>query len=167
MSLLKLTQIVEPALEDIGYLLVRLNFSRQDENSNRQKRSKLQIMAEPVDLSEMTIKDCEKISRHIATVLDVEDPIKVPYYYLEVSSPGIDRPLTRIADFDRFKGELVKVRMRSIRDGRKRFRAKIAKVDKNENIIFETGFGRITLGLGEIEYVCIDPSKYFSTKSRI
>ena len=166
MSLLKLTQIVEPALEDIGYLLVRLNFSRQDENSNRQKRSKLQIMAEPVDLSEMTVNDCEKISRHIATVLDVEDPIKVPYY-LEVSSPGIDRPLTRIADFERFKGELVKVRMRSIRDGRKRFRAKIAKVDKNENIIFETGFGRVTLGLGEIEYVCIDPSKYFSTKSRI
>ena len=166
MSLLKLTQIVEPALEDIGYLLVRLNFSRQDENSNRQKRSKLQIMAEPVDLSEMTIKDCEKISRHIATVLDVEDPIKVPYY-LEVSSPGIDRPLTRIADFDRFKGELVKVRMRFTRDGRKRFRAKIAKVDENENIIFETGFGRITLGLGEIESVCIDPSKYFSTKSRL
>ena len=104
MSLLKLTQIVEPALEDIGYLLVRLNFSTQDENSNRQKRSKLQIMAEPVDLSEMTVKDCENISRHIATVLDVEDPIKDPYY-LEVSSPGIDRPLTRIADFDRFKGE--------------------------------------------------------------
>jgi len=166
MSLLKLTQIVEPALEDIGYLLVRLNFSMQDENSNRQKRSKLQILAEPVDLSEMTVEDCEKISRHIATVLDVEDPIKVPYY-LEVSSPGIDRPLTRIADFDRFKGEPVKVRMRLIRDGRKRFRAKIAKVDENENIIFETGFGRITLGLGEIEYVCIDPRKYFSTKSRV
>ena len=114
----------------------------------------------------MTVKDCEKISRHIATVLDVEDPIKVPYY-LEVSSPGIDRPLTRIADFDRFKGESVKVRMRFIRDGRKRFRAKIAKVDENENIIFETGFGRITLGLDEIESVCIDPSKYFSTRSRL
>ena len=166
MSLLKLTQIVEPALEDIGYLLVRLNFSMQDENSNRQKRSKLQILAEPVDLSEMTVNDCEKISRHIATVLDVEDPIKVSYY-LEVSSPGIDRPLTRIADFDRFKGEPVKVRMRLIRDGRKRFRAKIAKVDENENIIFETGFGRITLEFGEIESVCIDPSKYFSTKSRV
>ena len=166
MSLLKLTQIVEPALEDIGYLLIRLNFSTQNENSNRQKRSKLQIMAEPVDLSEMTVKDCENISRHIATVLDVEDPIKDPYY-LEVSSPGIDRPLTRIADFDRFKGESVNVRMRFIRDGRKRFRAKIAKVDENENIIFETGFGRITLGLGEIESVRIDSSKYFSKKSRV
>ena len=162
MSLLKLTQIVEPALEDIGYLLVRLNFSTQDEKSNRQKRSKLQIMAEPVDLSEMTLEDCEKISRHIATVLDVEDPIK-DAYHLEVSSPGIDRPLTRIADFYRFKGESVLVRMRFMRDGRKRFKAKITKVDENENIIFETGFGRVALGLSEIETVRIDPRKYFST----
>ncbi len=60
MSLLKLTQIVEPAIEDIGYLLGTIKFSMQDENSNRQKRSKLQILAEPVDLSEMTVKDCEK-----------------------------------------------------------------------------------------------------------
>ena len=164
MSLLKLTQIVEPALEDIGYLLVRLNFSTQDENSNRQKRSKLQIMAEPVDLSEMTVKFCENISRHIATVLDVEDPIKDPYY-LEVTDYDCWHP-----DHESVS---VKQIIKTLKENSEKAErliialSEVDKVDKNENIIFETGFGRITLGLGEIEYVCIDPSKYFSTKSRI
>ncbi len=161
----KLTQIVESSLTDIGYMLVRLNYFASAEKSNKQTRGRLQIMAEPTDLSEMTLDDCAKISRHIATVLDVEDPIK-DAYNLEVSSPGIDRPLTRLADFKRFKGDLVKVRMRVMQDGRKRFRGRIADIDENENIIFEAGFGRVTLSLKDLETVCIDPSKYFSTPAR-
>ena len=161
----KLTQIIEPALLDIGYILVRLNFSVPPDKPNKHNRGILQIMAEPEDLSEMTVEDCAKISRHIATVLDVEDPIQ-DAYNLEVSSPGIDRPLTRLSDFERFKGELVKVRMRLMQDGRKRFRGRIADIDKNENIIFEAGFGRVTLSLNELESVRIDPSKYFSTPAR-
>ena len=161
----KLTQIIEPALSDIGYILVRLNFSGPREKSNKHHRGLLQIMAEPADLSEMTVEDCARISRHITTVLDVEDPIQ-DAYNLEVSSPGIDRPLTRLPDFERFKGELVKVRMRFMQDGRKRFRGRIADIDKNKNIIFEAGFGRVTLGLDELESVRIDPSKYFSTPVR-
>lgn len=165
MSHSKLTQIIEPALTDIGYLLVRLNYFASVEKSNKQIRGKLQIMAEPIDLSEMTVDDCVKISRHIATVLDVEDPIQ-DGYNLEVSSPGIDRPLTRLADFHRFKGESVKVRTRFIQDGRKRFRGRIAEIDENDKIIFEAGFGRVTLSLEDLEAVRIDPSKYFSTPAR-
>ncbi len=166
MSHPKLTQIIEPALADIGYILVRLNYTVPLEKSNKQIRGSLQIMAEPTDLSEMTVEDCAKISRHIATVLDVEDPIQ-DAYNLEVSSPGIDRPLTRLADFERFKGELVKVRMRVMQDGRKRFRGRIAEIDENENIIFEAGFGRVTLSFQDLETVRIDPSKYFSTPARL
>ena len=165
MSHSKLTQIIEPALTDIGYILVRLNYSASIEKSNKNTRGRLQIMAEPNDLSEMTVEDCAKISRHVATVLDVEDPIR-DAYDLEVSSPGIDRPLTRLSDFKRFKGESVKVRMRVMQDGRKRFRGRIAEIDEKENIIFDAGFGRVKLSLQDLETVCIDPSKYFSTSAR-
>ncbi len=161
----KLTQIIELALTDIGYILVRLNYSVSADKSDKQTHGRLQIMAEPIDLSKMTVEDCAKISRHLATVLDVEDPIQHAYN-LEVSSPGIDRPLTRLSDFKRFKGELVKVRMRAMQDGRKRFRGKIAEIDEKENIIFETGFGRVMLRLQDLETVCIDPSKYFSSPAR-
>ena len=129
MSNSKLTQIIEQALTDIGYILVRLNYSASIEKYNKQTRGRLQIMAEPNDLSEMTVEDCAKISKHVAAVLDVEDPIQESYN-LEVSSPGIDRPLTRLSDFKRFKGELVRVRMRVMQDGRKRFRGRIAEIDE-------------------------------------
>ena len=165
MSYQKLTEIIEPALADIGYLLVRLHYSVPVDKKNKKMRGSLQIMAEPSDLSEMTVEDCAKISRHVATVLDVEDPIQ-DAYNLEVSSPGIDRPLTKLTDFIRFKGELVKVRMRFMQEGRKRFRGKIADIDEDENIIFETGFGQIKLRLSELESTRIDPSEYFSTPAR-
>ena len=157
-----LTQIIEPALKDIGYLLVGLNYSAPVDKTKKEIRANLQILAEPVDLSNMHVEDCEKISRHISTVLDIEDPIQKAYN-LEVSSPGIDRPLTKIDDFKRFKGESVKVRMHSMKDGRKRFKGKISYVDKDENIFFDTGFGRVRLGFTELESVRIDPSKYFSS----
>ena len=68
----------------------------------------------------MTVEDCETLSRHVAALLDVEDPIS-DAYRLEVSSPGIDRPLTRIEDYERFSGELAKISLRFMLDGRKRF----------------------------------------------
>lgn len=166
MSSKMLTQIIEPALEDIGYLLVYLNYSTQVDKTHGKARASLQILAEPADFSNMTVEDCERISRHIATVLDVEDPICGPYN-LEISSPGVDRPLTRISDFKRFRGEPVKVRMRLTKDGRKRFRGKISDVDENENIFFDTGFGRVKLSINELESARIDPSKYFSSSSRL
>ena len=162
----KLTQIIEPALKDIGYLLVNLSYYAPANKIKREIRASLQILAEPADLTDLTVEDCEKISRHLATVLDVEDPIQGAYN-LEVSSPGMDRPLNRIADFKRFKGELVKVRMRFMKDGRKHFRGKISSIDENENIIFDTGFGKVKLSITELESARIDPSEYFSSGSRL
>ena len=71
MSYQKLTEIIEPALADIGYMLVRLHYSVPVDKKNKKMRGSLQIMAEPSDLSEMTVEDCAKISRHVATVLEI------------------------------------------------------------------------------------------------
>jgi ribosome maturation factor RimP len=87
----------------------------------------LQIMAERTD-GTMTVEDCEEISKAISPVLDVEDPIDKAYH-LEVSSPGIDRPMVRKSDFFRWQGHLLKCETSVLVDGRKRFRGKIVSVD--------------------------------------
>jgi ribosome maturation factor RimP len=91
----KVTAIITPVIEDLGYELVRVTYGGSD-------RPILQIMAERPD-GTMLVDDCAKISRELSAVLDVEDPIGGEYS-LEVSSPGMDRPLTRMKDFVRFKG---------------------------------------------------------------
>ena len=88
----KLEQLIEPALADLGFECVRLRYMG---GAGKSARGQLQIMVEPIDLREMTVEDCAKISRHLSAVLDVEDPIS-DAYQLEISSPGIDRPLTRL-----------------------------------------------------------------------
>ena len=104
----KISQIIEDALADLGFGLVRVQFS-----GGQTGRNQLQIMAEPKEGREMTVEDCQMLSRHISTLLDVDDPIAAAYV-LEVSSPGIDRPLTRIEHFERFDGELVKITLLSL-----------------------------------------------------
>jgi len=105
--------IVEPVIEDLGYRLVRVKVSGQNGCT-------LQIMAERPD-GTMTVEDCETVSRAISPVLDVDDPIDKAYH-LEISSPGIDRPLVRRSDFDRWMGHDTKVELARLHDGRKRFR---------------------------------------------
>ena len=102
----KISQIIESAVAELGFSLVRVLY-----NGSQAGRNQLQIMAEPKEEREMTIEDCQMISRHVSALLDVEDPI-TGAFVLEVSSPGIDRPLTRLADYDRFSGELAKVTLR-------------------------------------------------------
>lgn len=109
----RIAAIVEPVVADLGYRLVRVKVSSRDGGT-------LQIMGERPDGS-MTIDDCEAISRAISPVLDVEDPISGAYR-LEISSPGIDRPLVRLSDFGRWAGHEVKVEMAVPVNGRKRFR---------------------------------------------
>ena len=104
-----INRIIEPALQNLGFRIVRTLFS----GGKKTGRNQLQIMAEPIEHRDMTVDDCEKISRHVATLLDVDDLINSAYV-LEVSSPGIDRPLTRIEDFDRFAGELAKITLRQM-----------------------------------------------------
>jgi ribosome maturation factor RimP len=104
----------------MGYRLVRIRISGE-------AGCTVQIMAERPDGS-MQIEDCEAISRALSPVLDVADPIERAYR-LEISSPGIDRPLVRRSDFERYTGHLVKVDMAVAHEGRKRFRGKIASVE--------------------------------------
>mgnify|MGYP001445770600 FL=1 len=156
----KLNQIIEPALTDLGFSLVRVRFSGV--GANGKSRSQLQIMAEPIETRGMTVEDCAQISRQLAAVLDVEDLISEAYQ-LEVSSPGMDRPLTRPADFVRFAGELAKVTLLQMRDGQKRFRGRLGGMDEDGTIHLDTGSGRVSFTLDEVDIAKIDPTEFFST----
>jgi len=114
----RIAMIVEPVLRAIGYRLVRVRLSGQNGLT-------LQVMAERDD-GTMTVEDCEEVSRALSPVLDVEDPID-KHYNLEISSPGIDRPLVRKSDFAAWVGHLVKVETSIMVADRKRFRGKIAE----------------------------------------
>ncbi len=109
----RVAAIVEPAIADLGYRLVRVRVTGQNGCT-------VQIMAERPDGS-MTVEGCEAISQAVSPVLDVDDPIQAAYY-LEVSSPGIDRPLVRAGDFERWAGHLAKIEMSEPFERRKRFR---------------------------------------------
>ena len=113
----RVASIAEPVIESLGYRLVRVKVSASEGCT-------VQIMAEQPDGS-MTVEDCETISRALSPVIDAADPIERAYR-LEISSPGIDRPLVRKSDFDRFAGHLVKIEMEVPVDGRKRFRGHLA-----------------------------------------
>jgi ribosome maturation factor RimP len=93
-------------------------------------------MAERKDDGEMNVDDCAKLSRTISAILDVEDPI-TSAYVLEVSSPGIDRPLVRLEDFTRFAGFEAKIELRRLIDGRRRYTGHLAGVD-GDNVLIET-----------------------------
>jgi len=111
----RVASIVEPVLEGLGFRLVRVRISGSQAGG-----STLQIMAERSD-GTFTIDDCEATSRALSPVLDVEDPIAAAYH-LEISSPGIDRPLVRAGDFERWAGYEARVEMAVAQAGRKRYR---------------------------------------------
>ncbi|MCB8840823.1 ribosome maturation factor RimP [Aurantimonas sp. VKM B-3413] len=115
----KVAAIVEPAIEQLGYRLVRVRTSGLNGFT-------LQIMAERPD-GTMSVEDCEAVSRGISPVLDVADPIDKAYH-LEISSPGIDRPLVRRSDFETWAGFLMKLETSRLIDERKRYRGRIVDV---------------------------------------
>jgi ribosome maturation factor RimP len=116
----RVSSVVAPVLQGMGYRLVRIKISGE-------AGCTVQIMAERPDGS-MQIEDCEAISKALSPVLDVADPIDRAYR-LEISSPGIDRPLVRRSDFGRYAGHLVKIEMAVPHQGRKRFRGTIGEID--------------------------------------
>ncbi len=116
----KVARIVEPVLADLALRLVRIKLSTGGDPT-------LQIMAERAD-GTMTIEDCEAASKALSPVLDLEDPIAVGYR-LELSSPGIDRPLVRVSDYHRALGHEAKVELAAPLDGRRRFRGLLTAVD--------------------------------------
>jgi ribosome maturation factor RimP len=117
----RLARIVEPVANDLGYALVRVKITPENGTT-------LQIMAEDEN-GRFTIADCERLSKDLSPVLDVEDPIDREYH-LEVSSPGIDRPLVRARDFKAYIGHEAKVELADMLDGRKRFRGAIVAADE-------------------------------------
>ncbi|CAH0338959.1 Ribosome maturation factor RimP [Rhizobium sp. CECT 9324] len=116
----RIAEIIEPVLVAMDFKLVRVRMMNQNGLT-------LQVMAERSD-GTMTVEDCEAASMAISPVLDVEDPVDREYH-LEVSSPGIDRPMVRKSDFVRWQGNLVKCETSILVDNRKRFRGKIVAVD--------------------------------------
>lgn len=128
--------LAEPAAEGLGFRIVRVRVS-----GNRRKR--LQIMAERVSDGHMGIDDCSRLSRALAPVFDLEDPIKEEYD-LEISSPGIDRPLMRIEDFERFVGDVAKCETASMVNGQRRFKGEIVGVE-GDVIVLATEQGEARL----------------------
>jgi ribosome maturation factor RimP len=116
----RVSAVAGPVLQGMGYRLVRIKISGESGCT-------VQIMAERPD-GTMQIEDCEAISKALSPVLDVADPVDRAYR-LEISSPGIDRPLVRRSDFDRYAGYLVKIEMAVAHDGRKRFRGTLGSVE--------------------------------------
>ncbi len=106
-------QIIEASLKSEGYEIVRVMIM-----GDRTKI--LQIMLDRADEAPLSIEDCSNATSIISTLLDVHDPLE-DRYTLEVSSPGVDRPLTRLKDFERFKGNVVKIELNQAIDGRRRF----------------------------------------------
>jgi ribosome maturation factor RimP len=147
--------IVEPVLRDLGFRLVRVRISGQNGCT-------VQIMAERPDGS-FTVDDCEAVSRAVSPALDVDDPVDRAYH-LEISSPGIDRPLVRATDFDRWAGHLVKVEMAVPIAGRKRFKGVVvgsdegfALVDRDDSKPDEERRVRLPLAdIGEANLVLTD-----------
>ena len=121
--------LITPIIEELGFEVVRITMIPN-------KNPILQIMIEHKDRSELVVEDCAKVSRAISEILDEKDPISGEYA-LEVSSPGLDRPLVTLEHFVRFVGYEVKLETKIMNDGRKRFSGKVLSVDEKDNIVFE------------------------------
>jgi ribosome maturation factor RimP len=135
----RLAGIVGPVIEGMGFELVRVRLMGG-------KTRILQIMADRPD-GGIEVDECADISTAISAVLDVEDPIE-DNYVLEVSSPGIDRPLTRLKDFEMWKGWEARIETTELIDGRRRFKGALAGVEDEEILIeIEEGGQEVTIGL--------------------
>ncbi|MGR3625654.1 MAG: ribosome maturation factor RimP [Limimaricola sp.] len=122
----RVQEIIEPVIADMGFELVRVRLMSG-------KSTTLQVMAQKPD-GTIEVDDCGEISTAVSAVLDVEDPI-LDAYTLEVSSPGIDRPLTRLKDFEQWKGFEAKIETEELIDGRRRFKGELQGVEDDEVLI--------------------------------
>lgn len=138
----RIRAVIEPTVEDMGFTLVRARLTGT-------VRPVLQIMAEPQDGGGMTVEHCADLSRALSAVLDVEDPVGGAYT-LEVSSPGVDRPLVRREDFERYAGFEAKVELEEAVDGQRRFRGLIGGIDADDRVVIGTGEQEVRAPFGAI-----------------
>ncbi len=153
----RVASIIMPVLGAMGFRLVRVRLSGQNGLT-------LQIMAERED-GTMTVEDCEEVSRAVSPALDVEDPIEKAYH-LEVSSPGIDRPLVRKSDFSTWTGHQVKLETSILVAGRKRFRGKIAEAGE-DGVLIESQAADGTEAAVEVPYEAIAEARLVLTDDLI
>jgi ribosome maturation factor RimP len=139
----RIAHLVDPVIAGLGFRLVRVRISARDGMT-------VQIMAERPDGS-MTVDDCETVSRDVSAALDVENPIEQAYH-LEISSPGIDRPLVRRSDFERWSGHEAKIELTQPVDGKRRFRGVLAGIEGDRVGVVEPKgeAGKILLPIQEI-----------------
>lgn len=155
----RMASIVQPVIEDLGYELVRIRLMSG-------KSTTLQIMAERPE-GGIDVNDCAKISTELNAILDVEDPIEAEYA-LEVSSPGMDRPLTRLKDFADWEGFEAKIETSELIDGQRRFKGMLRGVEGNE-VLIEIQQGTIGLDfewLSDAKLVLTDELVAASQKNR-
>ncbi len=138
----RVSALIGPSLESMGYAIVRVMLTGG-------KRPTLQVMAERADGGPMSVDDCADISRAVSAILDVEDPVPTAYN-LEVSSPGIDRPLTRRQDYARFAGFEVRVDTARLLDGRKRFKGRLLGIGEDDVVRLRDGTVDFTIPLSMI-----------------
>ncbi|MBQ7632845.1 MAG: ribosome maturation factor RimP [Alphaproteobacteria bacterium] len=131
-----LQDLIEPVVEKEGFELVRVL-------TIGQANPTLQVMIDALDGSDITVDDCAKVSHALSDVLDEKDPIE-SRYSLEVSSPGVDRPLTKLKHFERWKGYEVKIETEDKVENRKRFKGKIANIE-GENILLTADETKYTI----------------------
>jgi ribosome maturation factor RimP len=134
---------VEPTLEAMGFEVVRISLSGGD------GRRTLQVMADRKDGSQISVDDCADISHALSAIFDVEDPISGAYD-LEVSSAGIDRPLTRPKDFTTYAGFLAKVETKAPVNGRKRFRGTLTGTTPDGDVTMKTDDGDAVIAMENI-----------------
>ncbi len=137
----RVERLIAPALGEMGYDLVRVRLSGG-------QPPRLQVMAERRDEAGMTVEDCTEISHVLSALLDTDDPIG-DSYFLEVSSPGIDRPLTRLDDFERFSGFEAKVELQRPIDGRRRFRGRLLGIEE-ESVLMRMDSQTVVLPYADI-----------------
>ncbi|MCJ9428259.1 ribosome maturation factor RimP [Kordiimonas marina] len=136
----QIAEIIENTVESLGFELVRVTYGGG-------RKPTLQIMAQRPD-GTMSVDDCARLSREVSLILDVEDPLPGEYL-LEVSSPGIDRPLTRPKDFEQWVGFDAKVELGTQIDGRRRFRGRMLSFD-GKTLVMDTDEGEVSLDFDDI-----------------
>jgi len=133
-----LTALIEPEVKAEGFELVRVMMIGGKDDPT------LQVMAERPDTRQLTLQDCERLSRRLSDVLDAADPIKEAYR-LEVSSPGIDRPLTRLKDYEDWQGHAARISLAEKRDGRREFKGALCGLDGEDILIDVPNEGEVRL----------------------
>ena len=139
----ELTGLIEPEVKAEGFELVRVMMIGGKDDPT------LQVMAERPETRQLTLEDCERLSRRLSEKLDEADPIDEAYR-LEVSSPGIDRPLTRRHDYEDWKGHEARISLREKLDGRKEFRGGLKGLDGDDILVDVRGHGEVRLPLSSV-----------------